>query len=144
MSTLRKGSQLGFTTIHPSAWLFCSGPEGEERDARVRSIRKGFLEEEAAAGSKNDSGLVCPTAGLRALRTLGGRQREGMEKRDGWEQLGGRQSSGGLELFLAALQAETSELKWRAPCSLAAVLQTHYCSCWVWRAAARPWVQLRC
>ena len=79
---------------------------GEERDAR------GQINQErlpggrgAAADSKNDSGLVCPTAGLRALRTLRWKTEERVCSKEGWigEQAGREQSSEPWGCLTAAL-----------------------------------------
>ena len=79
MSTLREGT-LSLDSLPSIPAPDSSALEqGEERDSR------GQINQErlpggrgAAAGSKNDSGLVCPTAGLRALRTFRWKKEESL------------------------------------------------------------------
>lgn len=61
---------------------------GEERDSGVQINQKRLPGGRGAtAGSKNTSRLVCPTAGLRALRTLVGSKMRVWIK-EGWMEVG--------------------------------------------------------
>ena len=80
--------------------------QGQERDSRGQINQKRLPGGRgAAAWSKNDSGLVCPTAGLRALRTFRWKKEERVCRKEGWmgEQAGREQSSEPWGCLTAAL-----------------------------------------
>ena len=80
--------------------------QGEERYSRGQIYQERLPGGKgAAAGSKNDSGLVCPTAGLRALRTFRWKKKQRVCRKEGWmgEQAGREQSSEPWGCVTAAL-----------------------------------------